>query len=101
MLCEDSSHRVMQGISIGVILVFALGVPVSLFTVLYSKAHSYEKETRKTYTKTARRLSKELDVDLSRAEFVIRDCVIGGNFSFVMDAYDPRFLYWEALDMLR
>lgn len=30
------------------------------------------------------------------AEYVIRDVTIGRDYSFLMDAYVPRYLYWEA-----
>ena len=31
----------------------------------------------------------------------MRDVSIGRDYSFLMDGYKPRCLYWEALDMLR
>ena len=30
------------------------------------------------------------------AEYVIRDVTIGRDYSFLMDAYVPRYLYWEV-----
>jgi hypothetical protein len=35
------------------------------------------------------------------AKWVIRDVTIGRDYSFLMDAFKPDYLYWEALDMLR
>ena len=35
---------------------------------------------------------------LDVAEFVVRDVSIGRDYSFLMNAYKPKFLYWEALD---
>ena len=38
---------------------------------------------------------------MDTAWYMIRDVEISASFSFITDAYRPKFLYWEALDMLR
>jgi hypothetical protein len=100
-ICEDSSHTAMQWASVVVIVLIAIGLPIALFVLLYSKARNYEKNQRHEYLSVAQRMSSELKVPLTTAEFVIRDIVVGRDFSFVMDAFDPRYLYFESVDMLR
>ena len=99
--CEESSHVALQWISTGVIAVISVGLPIALFVKLWLKASDWENNQRGKYADVAQRMSAELDVDLKQAEFVIRDIVVGKAFSFLMDAFDPRYLYWEALDMIR
>jgi hypothetical protein len=101
VICEDPSHRRMQWLSGAVIAIIAVGTPVGLLYVLKSKAAHYERETRVQYSDVAKRMSTELKVELHVAEYVIRDIVVGKEFGFLMDAFQPSFLYWEALDMIR
>ena len=98
--CEESSHVALQWVSTGVIVVISLGLPIGLFIKLWLKAKDWEDNKRGKYADVAQRMSAELGVDLKQAEFVIRDIVVGTDYSFVMDAFDPRYLYWEALDMI-
>ena len=41
-------------------------------------------------------MAEDLQVDEVAAEFVIRDVIIGEDYSFLMDAFNPRYLYWEG-----
>lgn len=101
IICEDSSHRVLQGVSVGVVIIIAFGMPVLFGSILWIAARDYQRNTAKPNEEIAKRMAEELDVPLRTAEYVIRDVTIGTNYSFLMDAYQPRYLYWEALDMLR
>eukprot|EP01047_Picozoa_sp_COSAG01_P002039 COSAG01_NODE_51_length_31472_cov_106.607083_3_plen_4163_part_00 len=98
-LCSDPGHRALQAVSMVVVLVFSCGVPVFLLILLVSKARSYS--GRANDTELIRRVAQNLDVKEEYARFVIRDLVIGADYSFAMDAYNPRYLYWESVDMLR
>ena len=100
--CEDSDHIVMQVLSGIVIVIFVLGTPLCLWLSLRSMAAIYHRGEHETRTAAkAKQLAADLDVPLSQAEFVVRDMTIGRSLGFVMDAYRPQYLYWEALDMLR
>jgi ABC-type branched-subunit amino acid transport system substrate-binding protein len=99
--CEDGSHITMQILSYIVIVVVAVGLPVALLYVLLRKIKTYEKESQGTNYDTAKRIAVELDVDVQAAQFVIRDITIGRDYSFVMDAFKPQYIYWEAMDMFR
>lgn len=100
VLCEDSEHQLVQVLSLIVTVVFAIGLPVCLLLVLVKKAHDYAAGGRASNEALTRRVAEELKVDDEKAEYIIRDLVIGADYGFVMDAYDPKFLYWEAIDML-
>jgi hypothetical protein len=103
VICEDASHVRMQWLSGAVIAIVALGLPIALLYKLITKGRYYENNLRKQYSGVAKRMSAELGVELSVAEYVVRDIVVGteSTFGFLMDAFLPQYLYWEALDMLR
>eukprot|EP01043_Picozoa_sp_COSAG02_P035061 COSAG02_NODE_2488_length_8701_cov_25.089630_3_plen_360_part_00 len=101
VICEDSSHVRMQWLSGAVIVIVAFALPVVTMYMLVTKASRYENTTRKQYADVAKRMSTEMDIDSHVAEYVIRDVVLGKDFGFLMDAFQPAFLYWEALDMIR
>ena len=101
VVCEDSSHRLLQGVSVGMVVFVAFGLPLLFGVVLIKSARDYERTSAKPNAEMAKRLAKELDADVAVAEYVIRDVTIGQDYSFLMDAYKPRYLYWEAMDMIR
>ena len=90
--CEDGSHITIQILSHIVIAVVAVGLPCALLYVLTRKAATYEREMQDSHLDSAKRIAVELDVDVQTAAYVIRDVNVGRDFSFVMDAYDPRYL---------
>ena len=49
----------------------------------------------------ARRVAEELQLDDKAAIDVIKDVRMGREYSFLVNAYQPRFFYWEGLDMIR
>jgi hypothetical protein len=102
VFCEDSGHQTLQALSGVVVAVVAFGLPALFGAVMIWAARSYDRETAdRERVATAQRISTELKVDLTAVEYVMRDITIGRDYSFLMDAYKPRYLYWEALDMLR
>ena len=60
--------------------------------ILLTKAKVYDRETRGTNAALAGYVAKDLNVDGLAAEFVIRDVIIGEDYSFLMDAcaFVPR-----------
>jgi Ca2+-binding EF-hand superfamily protein len=98
-LCSDPGHRALQAVSMIVVIVFSCGVPVALLILLVNKARSYS--GRANDAQLIRKVAQNLEVKEEHARFVIRDLVIGADYSFAMDAYNPRYLYWESVDMLR
>eukprot|EP01047_Picozoa_sp_COSAG01_P020513 COSAG01_NODE_1169_length_11408_cov_35.108056_3_plen_2198_part_00 len=101
VICEDPDHRVLQGLSVAVIVVIAVGIPTMLLIYLLNTTAKYNQDLKTKNAAIAKRMSIELDVDTETAEYVIRDVTIGRSLSFVMDAYQPQYLFWEVVDMFR
>ena len=83
------------------IAIIAVGLPLYFGVVLVWEAKVYQRDFAGPNEAMAKRFANELGVKKEQAEFVIRDVSIGQGYSFLMDAYVPHYLYWEALDMLR
>lgn len=101
VFCQDSSHKTLQALSGFVVAFVAVGLPILFGYILIKAAHDYQRDSAQPNKEMALRMSTELGVDVTTAEYVIRDVTIGRSYSFLMDAYVPQYLYWEALDMLR
>ena len=86
ILCSDPAHQAIRGLSGVVVAVFAFGLPITFGYILLRLARSYDRETRGTNAVLARRVAEDLKVDEVSAEFVIRDVIIGEDYSFLMDA---------------
>ena len=82
-------------------MVFACGLRLAFGFILLRKASVYQRDTEGSNVALAKKVAEDLKVDEKQASFVIRDITIGEDYSFLMDAYVPAYLYWEALDMLR
>ena len=100
-LCEDPGHTIIQVLSYIVVVLFACGLPLAFGFILVRKAKIYQNDTEGSNVALAKKVAEDLKVDEKQASFVIRDITIGEDYSFLMDAYVPAYLYWEALDMLR
>ena len=73
VICQDPSHRALQGVSFAVVALVAVGLPLGMGVVLVRSARSYQREMAATHSPMARKLSEEMSVGLVTAEFVIRD----------------------------
>ena len=92
VFCEDPSHRRLMFASGAVITFVAVGLPILLGFILIRAAHRYERDSAGPNHEIAQRMATELGVDVKRAEYVIRDVTIGRSYSFVMDAFVPKYL---------
>ena len=101
VFCEDPSHRALQAVSGIVVALVAIGLPLFMGYVLISAARKYQRESAQPNKEMAKRMATELGVEVKTAEYVIRDVTIGRSYSFIMDAFNPDYIYWESLDMLR
>lgn len=103
MLCEDPGHRTLQAFSGIVVAVIAFGLPVLFDVVLIRSARSYEREFAVPKEEVAKRLAKEMNVDVTVAGYVIRDITIGRDYSFLMVSTHNRSLIkglWCCLQIL-
>ena len=86
MICASTAHYAIRALSYVVVALFACGLPLVFGSILVRKAHTYDRETRGANAALARRVAEDLKVDEVAAEFVIRDVIIGKDYSFIMDA---------------
>ena len=93
VFCEDSSHRALQVVSAVIIAVVAIGLPLAFGVILLRASRQYERETAGNNQEVAKRIAKELDADEDQATWVVRDVLIGRDYSVLMDAYEPKYLY--------
>eukprot|EP01043_Picozoa_sp_COSAG02_P035269 COSAG02_NODE_2514_length_8624_cov_12.683050_3_plen_1168_part_01 len=102
--CETSEHQALQVASSVVMIVFCFGLPMLFACILVKKARDYQNfsaQLDSVEQLVADRVAHDFEVDLDTARYIIRDIGMLASFSFITDAYRPRFLYWEALDMTR
>ena len=93
VFCEDPSHRALQAASAVIIAVVAIGLPLTFGFILIRASHQYERETAGKNQEVVKRIARELDADEDQATWVVRDVLIGRDYSFLMDAYAPKYLY--------
>jgi hypothetical protein len=85
MYCDDLG--LLQPLSGFVIVVFGCGIPVAFAAVLVIKSRTYDRTPEGTNAAAvAKRVSEKFHVDISQAEYVVRDIAIGSKYSFLMDA---------------
>eukprot|EP01046_Picozoa_sp_COSAG06_P039020 COSAG06_NODE_4562_length_4142_cov_30.248330_1_plen_913_part_10 len=95
--CENGAHVIYQGLSLVVIVVIALGVPVVALMVLYR-----ERQAQPTIPDSLKlRAAESLAITPEEAEFAVNDIRLGSSYGFLVDAFKPKFFYWESIDMLR
>lgn len=86
VFCEDPDHRALMGVSGIVIAGVAVGLPLVFGIILVKTAQTYEREAAGSNREMAHRMARELNVEQSAAEYVVRDVCIGQSYSFLMDA---------------
>ena len=100
VLCGTSEHALYQILAGAVALGFSAGVPVALMAMMMQRAREHSTVTAADRF-VARRVAEELHLDDKKAIDVIRDVRMGREYSFLVNAYQSRFFYWEGLDMIR
>ena len=101
VICFEGSHNILAIVSGVIIAVIAFGLPVLFAFILLRAARNYKRDFAGPHKAVVSRVARDLDVDHDTASWVVRDITIGRDYSFLMDAYKPDYLYWEAFDMLR
>eukprot|EP01043_Picozoa_sp_COSAG02_P052433 COSAG02_NODE_5647_length_4153_cov_5.533300_1_plen_1278_part_10 len=95
--CEDGAHIIYKGMSLIVLIVIALGVPVIVTIVLYR-----ERQAQPAVPDSLKlRAAEALAITPQEAEFAVNDIKVGSSYGFLVDAFKPKFFYWESMDMLR
>ena len=93
VFCDDPSHQTLQVVSAMIIAVVGVGLPLTSGYVLLRASRQYEQDTGDKNLEAVQHIAKELDVDENQAVWVVRDLVIGRDYSFLMDAYSPKYIY--------
>ena len=79
------------------LVLVALGVPVAAMIVLYS-----ERNAQPTVAESLKlRAAEALAITPEEAEFAVNEIRLGSSYGFLVDAFKPKFFYWESMDMLR
>jgi len=95
--CENGTHVIYQALSLFVLVLVALGVPVAAMIVLYR-----ERNAQPTVAESLKlRAAEALAITLEEAEFAVNEIRLGSSYGFLVDAFKPKFFYWESMDMLR
>ena len=98
--CNDEKHLFYQ-IGAGVMMVaFAFGIPVGMGILMVRRMRDYS-STGGTDRFMARRVADELKITDVEAADAIRDVTTGREYSFLVNAYKPRYYHWEGVDMVR
>ena len=98
--CGTGTHVAFQLLAAAIALCFSAGVPVALIAMMMKRARAHDAVT-KADRFVARRCAEELQLDDRVAIDAIRDVSMGREYSFLVSAYQPRYFYWEGLDMIR
>ena len=100
VFCGDIGF-IWRILSAGIIVVFGFGVPVLFGGVLVHKARQHDAKADDSSTKLVARVAADLELDIEAVTYLLRDLELGSDFGFLMDAYKPKYLFWESLDILR
>ena len=95
--CESSVHVTFQWLSLLVLIVIALGVPVATMIILYRERKAQPAVNKSLKLRTAEALA----ITPEQAEFAVNDIRLGSSYGFLVDAFRPKYFYWESMDMLR
>jgi hypothetical protein len=98
--CSTVTHRFFQAIAIAVIAVVSLGCPIAMVVMMIRRIDEY-RSGGASERFVARRVADELKLDDRVAADAIRDVSTGREYSFLVNAYKPRYYFWEGIDMVR
>jgi hypothetical protein len=98
--CSSTVHSFYQLVAGAVIGVFSVGIPLGMVVLMLMRMADYEASTD-SQRFVARRVADELRMDDAVAADAIRDVSTGREYSFLVNAYKPRYYFWEGIDMIR
>jgi hypothetical protein len=100
--CSTDRHETYRFVAGAYIVVVAFGVPLFIGWQMVQRMQEYTTGDRGGGSRfVARRVADELKLDDTVAADAIRDVSTGREYSFLVNAYKPRYFYWEGYDMVR
>ena len=100
--CLSSRHPTYTLVAWVYIALVAFGVPLQMAWQMVRRMQEYKNGSSSGGGRfVARRVADELKVDDVMAADAIRDVATGREYSFLVNAYKPRYYYWEGYDMVR
>ena len=100
ILCSTSKHSTFQAIAAVYIAAVAFGIPLRMGQLMFNRMREYGGGSASDRF-VARRVADELKLSDTMAADAIRDCNTGREYSFLVNAYKPRYYFWEGYDMIR
>jgi hypothetical protein len=98
--CDTATHKLYEIVAGAVTTVFSLGVPLVLVVLMVQRMREYI-SSDETDRFVARHVADELQLDDKIAADAIRDVMMRREYSFLVNAYKPRYYFWEGYDMIR
>eukprot|EP01051_Picozoa_sp_SAG22_P002087 SAG22_NODE_89_length_21278_cov_16.698758_6_plen_888_part_00 len=93
--CSTEKHQVFQVIAGLYIATVAFGIPLRMARLMFKRMQEYGGGNASDRF-VARRVADELKLDDAAASDAIRDCSTGREYSFLVNAFKPRFYFWEG-----
>ena len=93
--CSTEKHTTFQVIAGLYIAVVAFGIPLRMARLMFKRMREYGGGSASDKF-VARRAGDELKLDDQVAADAIRDCNTGREYSFLVNAFKPRYYFWEG-----
>eukprot|EP01051_Picozoa_sp_SAG22_P000976 SAG22_NODE_33_length_27588_cov_104.174652_7_plen_93_part_00 len=81
------------------VFIVALGIPTYMAVLMVKRMREYKGGSGGDRF-VARRVADELKIADEVAADAIRDCNTGREYSFLVNAFKPRYYYWEGAVVL-
>ena len=93
--CSTDKHFTFQILAGVYIAVVALGIPLRMARLMFKRMREYGGGSASDRF-VSRRVADELKLDDQVAADAIRDCSTGREYSFLVNAFKPRYYFWEG-----
>ena len=93
--CSTEKHRAFQIIAGVYVVLVALGIPIFMAALMVRRMREYGGGSGSDRF-VARRVADELKIGDDMAADAVRDCNTGREYSFLVNAFKPRYYYCES-----
>eukprot|EP01051_Picozoa_sp_SAG22_P006425 SAG22_NODE_420_length_10739_cov_7.090320_11_plen_132_part_00 len=93
--CSTDKHKMFQVIAGLYIAAVAFGIPLRMARLMFKRMREYGGGSASDRF-VSRRVADELKLDDAAAADAIRDCSTGREYSFLVNAFKPRYYFWEG-----